>query len=273
MHTTLLDVESVPLPESTLIEMMPDEIRNPFCPDEITNPPAPDLSKCPVYSGDSAKQQAWREKTIRDAQEKAIEARQKWTLAAADAKQKWIGDAALHAPRSTVKLIGLRDPDKGITTLIVIDATPAEKIKIESHPSWPCKVKFVFLDEKGALDYFHDCTGSGVTVCGYYIQGYDLPYLSRRAMIIGAAIPRHLRKGRYWDNDRIVDLDEEYKMGERDLHIGGLKGLSKILGVKQKEGDGENFFILWRNNPIDAINYHLSENLVLEACAKKMGVI
>lgn len=259
MKAFLFDVESIPRPEKEMLSLMPRE---------ILNPGEPDLSKCPEYRGDLAKQEAWKEKT-----------RSEHVMAAAEAKQKWISDAALHAPRGQTKIIGIRDVRESLTRCIVIDATEEEKAEINSVKTWPCKVNFVFASERDALDCFHQFVHTKLgmsergTLIGYYISGFDFPFLLRRAMIIGAKVAKKLRKGRYFDNDLYIDLDEEYKMGEKDLKIGGLTGLSKILGVPEKDGSGEGFYRIWRDDPPAAVLYHLKELDVIEACAKKMGVI
>lgn len=285
----LLDLESVALPEARLMEMMPDEIRSPIMPDAIANPGGPDFSKCPAYGGDMERRKEWTQKTIATYKEKSEGARAEWELKASSARQSWMDDAALHAPRSTAKLIAIRDTAEGTTSLMVIDATPEERKRIEAEEAWPCKVKFNFLSETQALEAFAAFVDTRViqrtpvptmekpsergVLCGYYIERFDLIYLARRAMIKGVKPAVRLRRGRYFDSDYVIDLDEVYKMGERELHVGGMRGLSRILGVEEKEGDGGMFGDLWKQNPISAINYQLKEVLVLEAMAKKMGVL
>jgi hypothetical protein len=276
MKAYLLDIESVPRSESELIAMMPEELRNPIMPQEIASPEPPDLSKCPVYGGDKAKQHAWVEKTSKEWEAKTEKAKEDWQLKAGCAKQDFISSAALHAPRGQVKIIGIRNLEKKLTVCTICDATKEEIAKIRAVKLWPCAVEFNFLDEKTALDKFHDLViemENKSKFIGYYIAGFDFPFLLRRAMILGAKIATKLRRGRYFDNNLYIDLDEEYKMGERELKIGGLTGLSKILGVTVKEGSGEGFHRIWRDDPVAAVLYHLNEAQVIEECGRKMGVI
>lgn len=293
MQAYLLDIETIPRPEKELLALMPPELLNPQMPEEIANPPAPDLTKCPVYSGDLEKQRAWKDKTVRETHEKASNIKQNWLLKTAEDKQKWLGDAALHAPRGSVKIIGIRHVAEKRARCLLIDASPEERKKIESIDAWSSRVEFVYASEVEALTAFYEFVHAHIgrssartdfskesalpapagVLIGYYISQFDFRFLIRRAMIIGAKVCKKLVKGRYFDDSLYIDLDEAYKLGEKELKIGGLKGLSQILGVKVKEGDGENFGNIWRNNPVAAIEYHLAEMLVIEECSRKMGII
>lgn len=301
MRSIIFDLESVPRPEKELLELMPPELLNPIMPEELRAFVPPDMSKCPAYGGDEAKQNGWKATQIEKARKAHDEKREAWKLQAGEAKQKFISDAALHAPRGQVKIIGLRDVGTGITKCIVIDSTPEEQKKIGAVESWPCKVQFDFLPEANALEFFGEYVetlrsgpkihkmidpkgnsmiipdstmmNDGGKLVGYFIAGFDMPFLCRRAMILGTKIPKLMKGPRYFDDSLYTDIRECYAMGDKALHTGGLDGLALILGCKRKTGSGEGFFRVWRDDCVAAILYHLHEMDTLEECAGKVGAI
>lgn len=277
MSILILDIETVALEEKSLLEMMPDDLRNPRMPEDVANPALPDFTKCPVYSGDKIKQQAWIEKTQAEWEQKNARAKSDWNLKASEARQRWMEDAALHAPRSTVKIIGLRNVEKQSTHLLLVDVTPEERKRIEAEKTWPCKVIFSYLTEKEALNHFYEVVAApnaSIQLIGFWIRHFDFRFLLRRSMIVGAKVCRQLIKNfQYFNESIFTDISDCYLMGERELKVGGLDGLAVILGVKRKVDTGENFGALWKENPANAILYHLHELDTIEQCARKMRAI
>lgn len=108
-------------------------------------------------------------------------------------------------------------------------------------------------------------------ICGFNIIGFDLPYLIRRAMILGIPWPTHLRHNNRWDQQHIVDLMEVWQLGDRQSSI-SLDRLAKALGVGKKSGNGKDFHKLLATDPQAAVAY-LENDLKLTAqCAEKLGV-
>lgn len=285
MHPLLFDIETVPLPEKELLDLMPPELSSPQMPSELKIFVEPDLSGCPKYNGDINKQMEWQVKTREKSLVSFNEKVSAWQQKAMDEKAKFIGEAALHAPRGKVKLTGYRDVINSLTTIVIADSTKEEQAKINAVKDWPCKVKFFFLTEKETLNFFHEAVYSlgesitpksigGSTLIGYYISEFDFRFLIRRAMITGAKIPKRLIKTpRYFDDDLYIDLRDVYLMGEKQLSTDGLDGMAKILGCKRKTASGEGFWSMWRDNPASAILYHINEMDTIEECSRKMGVI
>lgn len=275
MRHIFFDIETVPLPEAELLALMPPEIANPVMPQELEEVGQVDLSKCPAYGGDATKQNEWREKTVREAKAKYSKAQEDWRIKSMDAKAKFLVDAALYAERGQVKIMSFREG--GTTVCIVIDATKEERAKIEAEKSWPSKVNIPFMSEEEALVYFDmRCREIGKSfkakLIGYFIASFDLPFLLRRQMIRGVKVSRSLvRSSRYFDEEMYVDICDCWRLGDKQASTGGLSGLAKILGVKEKEGTGEGFYRLWRDDVIAAIKYNLNEMLVIEEVAKRVG--
>lgn len=291
MKHYILDLESVRLSDEALFYIMPEELKNPQMPRDIANPEGPDLSKCPAYGGDMDKQSVWIKKTLRESGEKADSRKSDWTLAAMEARQKWMGEAALHAPRAQLKILGLRDVEMKMTMLYLIDVTEEEIKKIEAVQAWPCQVQFEYLTEVEALNAFHEFVRTQIgrkglgqeigsnaiepgILVGFWLRHFDFRFLLRRSMILGAKVCRKLVKSaQYFDESLFSDISDYYLLGERELKIGGLDGLAAILGVKRKIGDGEGFGNLWKNDPVAALMYHLNELDTIEQVARRVGAI
>jgi hypothetical protein len=275
MRYIYFDIETIPRPESELLEMMPPEVANPVLPPELAECPDTDLSKCPAYGGDTGKQFAWKQKARTDTLAKWNASREDWQMKAMDAKAKFIGDAALHAERGQVKLMSFRE--KGLTTCLVV-SNAEESNAIAAEKTWPCKVRFEICQSESALLLsFNEVVAScgprdGGKLVGYYIAGFDFPFSLRREMILGVPLAKELIKNpRYLNDDYYIDIRDCWTMGDKQAHTGGLDGLAKILGIKRKTGDGANFWKMWRDNPVDAINYNLNELDTIEEVAKRVG--
>lgn len=272
----LFDIETTPQSEDHLLALMPPEIANPVMPEELKEIGQVDLTKCPAYGGDEEKKKAWREEQVRKAKEKHEKAISDWKLKAMDGKAKFIGDAALYAERGQTKLFSMRERD--LTVCTILDASPEEKAAIKAKKDWPCRVDFNFMTEPDGLKFFHNSSlqmGSAhkAQLTGFYLVGFDFPFLIRRQMILGLPVSRHLMKTpRYFDEDFYIDLHEAWTLGDKQTHTGGLDGLAQILGVKRKTGTGEGFWRMWRDEPVAAILYHLHELDTIQQCAEKMGV-
>lgn len=83
-------------------------------------------------------------------------------------------------------------------------------------------VKNLEGDEKAQIEKFFEITVEH-SVCGWNCKGFDLPFIVRRALKYGIAIPNTLKlHGRKpWDVTNVLDLKDVYKhMGYRAASLG-----------------------------------------------------
>lgn len=280
MRAWLLDCETIPYSEEELNKLMPPEIAAPVMPEDIRNPGEADLSKCPSYGGSAEKQMTWKDKALKEWEDKRERKKTEWEEKAIDAKQKFIDDAALSATTGSVKLIGLRDYEAKVSHIFIANPTPGEMNKLlDPSETYPCKVEFrEFSTERAMLDAFKDFINVNVAesdfrLVGFYTHEFDLPFIFRRSWITGAKAPYMLRKGRYWNDGITTDIHETWLLGSKHVKTGGINGLAKALGTKQKSGTGEGFHRLWNEDPVAAVMYLLMDLDVLEEAAVKMGVV
>lgn len=105
---------------------------------------------------------------------------------------------------------------------------------------------------------------------GFFITGFDLPFLIRRSWKLGVKVPRGLRQGRYWDRS-IVDLMDVWNLGDYKGRI-SLDTLSKFLGVGEKNGKGAEFAGLWATDRQKAMKYLMNDLELTARVGKVMGV-
>lgn len=280
----IFDIETVSLGEEKLKEVRPDLFEDQSMPEHIANPiipPAEDM-KAPASFKDPEKikqrQQDMHAKMIQEAEDAKVQ----WKVNLQDKRQKFIDDAALDARFSFCKMIGIRSHliDDVHTVIHVVESNEKIKATILNVP-WPeyLEVKF-HATEKEMLSFVFgvvaNCIGVGKDMeklITYYGHQFDLPYLFRRAWIVGVKPPYFLRRGRYFSDDLCCDLYELWTLGERMAKSGGLDGLCAALGLPGKEGDGKAFWKLYNENPAGAVDYCASDIEITNACAEKMGVI
>lgn len=107
---------------------------------------------------------------------------------------------------------------------------------------------------------------------GFNICGFDLPFLMRRSWILGVPFSNALRRGRYWNDNYIIDLAEMWKLGVYNDHI-SLDRLSKVLGIGQKSGSGKDFHKLLEENPEKALEYLKTDLDLTAKLAQRLHVI
>jgi hypothetical protein len=113
---------------------------------------------------------------------------------------------------------------------------------------------------------------TGSKLLGFNTCGFDLPFLIRRSWHHGVTVPRHLLSGgKYWC-DTIVDLMVTWKCGGYRDFI-SLDALAKFLDCGAKNGNGAQFYQLWKSDRNAATEYLRNDVQLVIDCARKMGII
>lgn len=297
MKNIVLDIETIPCDTATLEALMPDDVKSPVMPDELKNPFEPDWqAKCPKYNGDETKRAEWLYTAKTKWQRAADEAREKWQQNALDARARFVENAALHAETGHVKLIGLSvagerqvylwEPDRDKVAIAQAEATRQgvalfSPFMLEKQMFTRFARDFIALMQQGKplMKVSRRVPPPPLVfprVITYFGNTFDLPFLARRAAIVGEPLVmkflRGYMRGRYFDSQRFVDLHEAWVMGDRETRTGGLSGLCKILGVECKSRDDGSTFYKWYNqNPGEGIAYLLQDLRCTEQCAERMG--
>lgn len=165
---------------------------------------------------------------------------------------KWKENAALHAETGMLLAVGFMDRAQK-TDISMINKPDDEHDLIV----W-------------ALNTINDALLDGKThVLGFYIFGFDLPFLVRRAWKLEVGVPLSLRAGRYW-NERLGDVADTWKMGNRDQTI-SLKRLALHLGVGDKDEDiAKDFAGLMVTDRPKAEAYLRNDINLVRLCSEKM---
>lgn len=161
-------------------------------------------------------------------------------------RRKFIEDAALDALTGQVLAIGLMRPGKEPEML--------------ADDEGPLLVEFVHRLE--ILNW--------PVLVGFNIALFDLPFLFRRCWAQRIWVPVHrYRRGRYWNDDNVVDLREVWQLGDRQAR-GSLDAIAKLLRVGQKTGDGKDFGKLLAENPEAAKEYLFNDLRLTDAIYRKL---
>ena len=139
----------------------------------------------------------------------------------------WIERAALDATIGEVLAIGVLDNKDGVDD-----------------------IRFLTGDEREVISSFllivQSSGGSGIPLVGWNIFGFDLPFILRRAWILGIALPQWIRVGRSWDRC-FVDAMDVWACGNKEDRV-SLDCAAGSLGVGRKSGHGAQFAGLWRGS-------------------------
>lgn len=157
--------------------------------------------------------------------------------------QEFLERAALKPTTGRIFAIGLRE--NGKTRILTAINDVEEKAIIEEF-----------------LRYAAEIVGSGGELEGFNTDGFDLPFVLRRALKyrINVSI---LRRGRYW-HESFRDLLGVWQAGNRQEFI-SLDLLAEFLGTEhRKNGDGAHFAELFKSNPAQAIAYLENDLLMTE---------
>lgn len=158
---------------------------------------------------------------------------------------EWIEKAALNAVTGQVLAIGVKRDDGEFFIL---------------HQNED--------DERTMLQWFWDQVTSlrGFRWVGFNSNGFDLPFMFRRSIMLGVTPSLPWRATRYWDN-RFIDLLEVWGCGNREFI--GLDTVAKFLDVGGKTGNGAHFAETYKNDPKSALDYlkhdlNLTESVLIK---------
>jgi predicted PolB exonuclease-like 3'-5' exonuclease len=109
-----------------------------------------------------------------------------------------------------------------------------------------------------------DCSNQFVTMVGYNINRFDIPFLIRRSWALHVSVPKHLLfGGRGYMTALFLDLAQEWQCGDRQEWL-KLDTLCKFLGLEGKNGSGKDFAKLWETDRLKAIEY-LQNDMIITA--------
>lgn len=235
--------------------------------------------------------------------------RSKWEMTTKEARWKFIDNAALDPRLGHAKLLGLRelrDNGEEITQIFVWEPVKEQIQKVRAWlkllpmvdgvRAWKGRALMVneFQREDAMIAKFFEVWLSAMDPTGgddagslmsrdpslrppcvtYYGNTFDFPFLYRRAWILGKPIVPRYRRGRYWDESRMLDLHDLWTFGDRQERSGGLDGLASALGFPgDKTGDGKSFHEWYNADPVEGIVYLINDLDMTEYCAAKTGAI
>lgn len=95
--------------------------------------------------------------------------------------------------------------------------------------------------------------GASYKLVGFNIGEFDLPFIVRRALVLGLKIPQGLLptgSSRFFWPSWFIDLRDIWTFGAKgnsDLRHGKLGQITKLMGLGEKSGEGKDFARLWRD--------------------------
>lgn len=121
-----------------------------------------------------------------------------------------------------------------------------------------------------AKDYLN-----GGRVAGWGLKHFDLPYLCKRALLLGIPIPKSVFNpfSRYPWSERFIDLSETWSMGDYSLKYTKLDHALRALGLPPKTHDGSEFGKLWETDREKACEYSRAEMESTVKLAERLGVL
>ena len=166
-----------------------------------------------------------------------------------------VANGALHATTGTLAIVGFRHGDNVIqyhagdmTEAAIIEASFAEILR--------------------ALD-------KGIIVSGFFIKGFDLPFIVQRAWLLGVKVPTRIFnafKPRYPWSENIVCLQEVWLAGSA-AQFGTRVSLATVLrelGLPSKSGSGADFGALWASDQKAALQYNADDLAVEMRLAERL---
>lgn len=252
MQTVFFDIETQAMPLAALAQFYkPLDPMTPFDPSSVKTGDIDKKTKTPIEERELLKQAKI------EAAKTAYE--NEYTAKKHEYQNAFFEKAALSPVTGSVLAIGYYKADRDAYAIDSIeDSGGGEDAMIDSF--WA---------------YAHDIIESGGRMIGLGINNFDLPFLVRRSWILGIAVPKIIRDGRYWSRS-FIDLSEEWLCGQRlGSEPANLDYISKALGIGGKPDGvtGKDFARLWKEDREAALSY-LRNDLKLPAkIAARMGLI
>jgi hypothetical protein len=132
--------------------------------------------------------------------------------------------------------------------------------------------KDVLLSFWDFLESTYKATGQAFT--GFAIFHFDLPFLVIRSRILGVPVPLNLRVGRYFNQTRFCDLQEEWLCGRsRNDTKCSLSYVARALSVGEKSGDGKDFENVYNLDTSRALAYLRNDLDLAKGVARKLGLV
>ena len=167
-----------------------------------------------------------------------------------------VRDGALHATTGTLAIVGFRQGET--VTQYDVRESMTETAIIEAS----------FSHILRALD-------KGVIVSGFFIKGFDLPFIVQRAWLLGVKVPTRIFnafKPRYPWSENIVCLQEVWLAGS-GAQFGARVSLATVLrelGLPPKSGSGADFGTLWASDQRAALQYNADDLAVEMQLAERL---
>jgi predicted PolB exonuclease-like 3'-5' exonuclease len=173
-------------------------------------------------------------------------------------REKWLADAALDATTGRVIAAGMLYAGGEINSFEVLHCEGDEAALLREF--W------------NRMDNHHDVWSSG-HIIGWNSASFDLPFIIRRSWLLGVAVPKWIREGRFWHHD-FLDLLEVWRLGDRNASTGGLDRLARCFGLEGKtESLGANFAVTWEQDRPRAVSYLRRDVELTADLARRLGVL
>lgn len=164
----------------------------------------------------------------------------------------WVEKAALDARTGRVLAIG--HTLEGQDGVQIIDDSEGEAALLESW--WT---------------YYRKCSAVGAHWIGHNIRAFDFPFLVRRSMKHGVTLPAGLLINGIRYEKLIVDLMEIWSCGDFKTAFMSLDNLARFLGVGAKNGNGKDFYKLYKTDRDKALDYLRNDVRLVKNCWEKVG--
>jgi hypothetical protein len=162
---------------------------------------------------------------------------------------------ALHATTGTLAIVGFRRGE-GVKQYHVGEMTE------------PQIIEAAFVNILAAFD-------KGVIISGYFIKGFDLPFIVQRAWLLGVKVPTRIFnafKPRYPWSENIVCLQEVWLAGS-GAQFGTRVSLATVLrelGLPPKSGSGADFGAMWVRSRAEALQYNAADLAIEMQVAQRL---
>lgn len=138
---------------------------------------------------------------------------------------------------------------------------PAVSFNADLVPSqfgYPVSVETELVSR--AIMLFERCLQDKIPIIGFNSKGFDLPFIFRRAFILGVSVPEEVRKlatDRY--NSYSIDLMQIWLCGSRDFIGQSLKRIALACGIGDKSDDGKHFAEILKLDVKRAAEYAIND--------------